>query len=83
MRNLDQVGKVTHYYDKIGVAIVKFTKKIKVGDTVRFGGEEDGFKQVIESMELNHASVSEAKIGGEVGIKVDKKAKEGTPVYSA
>lgn len=80
---MDQIGKVTHYYDKLGVAIVKPTKTIKVGDKVRFGSEENGFMQTVESMELNHEAVSQAKKGEEVGIKVDKKAREGTPVYSA
>lgn len=80
---MDQIGKVTHYYDKIGVAIVKPTKTIKVGDKVRFGSEEDGFEQTVESMEFNHEAISSAKKGQEVGIKVDKKAREGTNVYSA
>lgn len=78
---MGKVGKVTHYYDKIGVAIVKFSKSIKKGDTLRFGSEEDGFKQTVESMQLNHAPVSQAKKGDEVGIKIDQKAKEGTEVY--
>lgn len=81
--NVDKVGTVTHYYDKLGVAIVKPTKAIKVGDRVRFGSEEEGFIQTVESMELNHEKVSQAKRGDEVGIKVDQKAKEGTVVYSA
>lgn len=79
---MTQVGSVTHYYDKLGVAIVKPTKKIKVGDTLRFGGEELGFNQTVESMQLDHTAVTEARPDKEVGIKVDQKAGEGTPVYS-
>lgn len=80
---MTQVGKVTHYYDKLGVAIVKFAKSVKAGDTLRFGTEENGFDQIVQSLQLNHAPIAQAKKGDEVGIKVDKKAKEGTPVYSA
>lgn len=80
---MTQVGTVTHYYDKIGVAIVKASKAIKVGDTLRFGSEEEGFNQTVESMELNHEKVSQVKVGKEAGIKVEQKAREGTPVYSA
>lgn len=77
------VGKVTHYYDKIGVAIVKLTKKLGVGDKVKFVKGEDSFEQTIESMQLEHTMLTEAKQGNEVGIKVDQTAKEGTLVYLA
>ena len=78
-----QVGKVTHYYDKLGVAIIKLTKSVKLGDALRFGDEENGFKQEVSSMQLNHAPVPSAKKGDEIGVKVDKKTKEGTIVSSA
>jgi len=83
VRNLDQVGTVTHYYDKIGVAIIKAAKSIKEGDKLRFGDEENGFEQVADSMQFDHKAIPEAKKGQEVGIKVEKKVREGTPVYSA
>ncbi len=78
---MTKIGKVTHYYDKLGVAIIKPTKTIKIGDKIKFG--EDGFEQAVESMQFDHKEISEAKKGQEVGIKVDKKVKEGTPVHSA
>lgn len=80
---MTQVGSVTHYYDKIGVAIVKTTKTIKSGDKLRFGDEENGFEQTADSMQFDHKGIDEAKKGQEVGIKVEQKVKEGTPVYSA
>lgn len=79
---LDQVGVVTHYYDKIGVAIVKASKAIKAGEKLRFGDEEKGFEQAADSMQFDHKTIDVAKKGQEVGIKVDQKAKEGTPVFS-
>lgn len=77
------VGKVTHYYDKIGVAIIKTSKTIKSGEKLRFGDEEKGFEQVADSMQFDHKEISEAKKGQEVGIKVGEKVKQGTPVFSA
>jgi hypothetical protein len=74
-----QIGKVTHYYDKIGVAIVKFDKAFKAGAEVVFG--EDGLKQVISSMQFEHEQIEQAKAGQEVGIKVDGVVKSGTPVF--
>ena len=76
-----QIGKVTHYYDKIGVAIVKFTKAFKIDSEVMFG--EDGFKQQISSMQFDHKPIEQAKAGQEVGIKVDNPVKEHTLVFQA
>ncbi len=75
-----QIGKVAHYYDKIGVAVVKLDKKLTVGDKVRLQHGEDSFEQTVESMQLDHKSVNEGKKNDEVAIKVDQKAKEGTLV---
>ena len=78
---MTKIGKVTHYYDKLGVAIIKPTKTIKIGDKIKFG--EDGFEQTVDSMQFDHKAVEKASPGKEVGIKVEQKVKEGTPVHSA
>ena len=77
---MDSVGKVVHYYDKIGVAVVKLDKVLKVGDRVKFSHGDNSFEQGIESMQLDHKPISEGKAGDEVAIKVDNVAKEGTAV---
>lgn len=77
----DLVGKVIHYYDKIGVAVIKLEKALKVGDSVKFVHGEDEFTQVLESMQLDHAQVESGKKGQEVAVKVDKETKSGTLVY--
>lgn len=81
MGSKDLAGKVIHYYDKIGVAVVKLQKGLKAGDKVKFEKEDVSFEQIIESMQLDHKSVSEAKKGSEIAVKVDKVAKNGTSVY--
>ena len=77
----DLIGKVIHYYDKIGVAVVKLTKDIKIGDKVKFEKNGTSFEQVIESMQLEHKPVDEARTGEEVAIKVSQVAKAGTNLY--
>ena len=76
------IGKVVHYYDKISVAIVRLEKKLAVGDTIKFVKGKDAFEQVVDSMEMKHGKLTEAKPGDEVGIKVNQAAKEGTLVYT-
>lgn len=78
MAKKDLVGKVIHYYDKIGVAVIKLEKSLKVGDRVKFVHGENSFEQTIESMQLEHVQVQEGKKGHEVAIKVDKEVKSGT-----
>jgi translation elongation factor EF-1alpha len=76
------IGKVIHYYDNISVAIVKLGKKLSVGKKVKFVKGDNVFEQTVESMEIRHGKLTEAKPGDEVGIKVDQTAKEGTFMYS-
>ena len=76
-----KVGVVTHYYDKIGVGIVKLDSSIKLGDKLKFSGHDRDFEQSIGQMQFDHKDIEEAKKGQEVGIKLDNKAKEGDQVY--
>lgn len=77
------IGKVTHFFGKISVAIVKFSKPVRVGATVRFVGMHTEFTQVIASMQYDHKPIMIAKKGKEVGIKVKKDVHEGNLVYAA
>lgn len=72
------IGKVTHYYDRIGVAVVALESPIRVGDTVRLKHGDAAFEQKVESLQVNHAPIAVAKAGEEVGMKVDQLATEGT-----
>ncbi len=80
MKNIP-VGKVTHYYNKIGVGIVKLTKAIKVGDQLHFKGKTTDFLQVLKEMELDHQAIQTALPKQEVGLKVNQKVKEDDEVF--
>jgi putative protease len=75
------VGKVTHYFSKIGVAAVKLTKPIKVGERLHFKGATTDFEDTVSSMQIGHRQVSAAKKGEEVGLKVSDRVREGDKVY--
>jgi len=75
------IGEVTHFYKNIGVAVVKFSKAVKVGDTVHFRGATTDFTQKIGSMQFDHEEVDAAKKGKEVGLKVDERVRVGDEVY--
>lgn len=77
-----KVGKVTHYYNKIGVAIVELAGTLSVGDKIKFvRGGEDVFEQKVESIQIEHEKKESAKKGEVVGLKVEKEVKEGAEVF--
>jgi len=76
------IGKITHYFGKIGVAVLAVTDgQVKVGDTILIGEEGTGFTQTIDSLQVDHKQVTEAKTGDELGLKVTQPAHEGDSVY--
>lgn len=85
VRNLDKaIGKVIHYYDKLGVAIVDLgVGKLKVGDQIKFKRGDEEFSQKVESLQVEHQEVESVKKGDSFGLKVEKPTKPGTEVYLA
>ena len=76
------IGKVVHYFDNIGVAVIALEDNLKAGEEIRIvGGEETDFTQEVESMEVEHEKLQEAKKGSEVGMKVKEKVRDGYKVY--
>mgnify|MGYP001585018084 CR=1 FL=1 len=78
---MDEVGKVTHYYGKIGVAIIALSGGLKVGDRIKIQSAHGESEETVDSMEVDHASVAEAKRGDVIGLKVSGKAPEGAKVF--
>lgn len=76
-----KIGKITHYFGKIGVGIIELTSDLSVGDNIAIKGATTDIEQGVESLELDHQSVQTAKSGDAVGIKVKDKVREGDEVY--
>jgi len=75
------IGKVTHYFSKIGVAVIELSDALKIGDTIRIVGGETDSNQTVESMEVERQKVQEAKSGDSVGLKIDQKVRDEYKVY--
>lgn len=76
-----KVGKITHYYDKIGVAVIHALAPIKVGDRIKISGHDKEFEQEVASMQIEHQNITKAKKGDDIGMKVDQPVKDGDEVY--
>jgi len=69
-----RVGKVKHYFNKIGVAAIVFESKLSVGD-------KELFQQEVTSIQKEHQNIPSAKKGDDVGMKVDQPVKEGFEIF--
>ena len=77
------IGTITHYFSKVNVAVVKIAETVRVGDSIAIRGATTDFTQTVESMEVDHVPVQEAKKGQEIGMKVLKRVREGDNVFAA
>jgi len=75
------IGKVTHYYPKIGVAVVELHETLKKGDKIEIEGKTTKLSQIVTSMQLNHIDIETAGAGQTVGVKVVDRVREGDSVY--
>ncbi len=75
------IGKVTHWFGKIGVAGIELTDRLAVGDRIHVLGHKTDFEQEITSMQVMHQDVSEAGPGDNVGIKTQSRARVGDRVH--
>ena len=78
----EKIGVVSNYFSKISVAAVELTHgAVSVGDTLHFLGYTTDCECRVSSMQIEHKSITEAKKGDSVGIKVSEKVRENDTVY--
>ena len=75
------VGKITHYFSKIGVAVVELSDTLKVGDIITIEGKGGAFEQNVSSMQIEKQNIQIANKGQAIGLKVNQPVKEGDIVY--
>lgn len=76
-----EIGKVTHYYTRIGVAVLALDAELHVGSTVHILGRITDLIQRVGSMEIEHQQVQSAGPGGEVALKVDEYVRAGDTIF--
>lgn len=77
-----RIGVVTHYFSEISVAVVKLDSGVlRVGDSIHIRGHTTDFGQRVESIQVNHAAVTEVGPNDDFGIRVREHAREHDVVY--
>lgn len=75
------VGKMSHYFTKIGVGVIELSDELKVGDRISIEGATTNVQQTVDSMEIEHENMQSAGAGQSVGMKVAQRVREGDLVY--
>ena len=79
-----KVGRITHYFAKIGVAVIEVTDcSIKAGDEIHIKGHTSDFRQKVHSMQIEHEKVEMAEPGQSIGVKVEEPVRANDLVYKA
>lgn len=75
------IGKITHYFNRIGVAVLELSDEIRVGDTIHIKGHTTDLTQKLISMQIEHKPIEVGKPGDNIAIKVDDVVKEHDLVF--
>ncbi len=76
-----QIGQVTHYYNKISVAVLALTGTLRVGDTVHVLGRTTDLQQEVTSLQIEHQAVDEAGPEHEVALGVERRVRPRDKVF--
>ena len=75
------IGKITHYYGNLGVAIIDLVDSLRIGQTIHIKGAHDDFEQEVKEIQYEHQAIEEGKPSQQVGIKVGQKVHENDQVF--
>jgi putative protease len=76
-----RIGEVTHYFNRLSVAVLDLSAELKVGDTIHFVGNGVDFTQPVDSLELEHQKVQSAGPIKEVALQVAQPVHKGAGVF--
>ena len=79
--NIVEIGRITHFFSKISVAVVELKAPLNVGDTIVVKGPNTDYEQVVDSMQIEHEDVKRAEKGQSIGLRVAERVRETDVVY--
>lgn len=76
-----RIGEITHYFNKIGVAVLDLRDELSVGDRIHVIGHTTDLIQTVDSMEIDREKVETAGPGDDVALKVEARVREGDELF--
>jgi hypothetical protein len=75
------LGFVEDYFAQVGVIALTLKASVAVGQRIQVLGHTTHIEQSVDSMQIDHASVTQAGTNDGIGIKVKDRARRGDHVY--
>jgi hypothetical protein len=75
------VGVVTHYFDRIGVAVILLDQELYLDDWILLQGPRTSVEQQVYSLQVNHEAIDKGQAGEEIALKVEDVVREGDEVF--
>jgi hypothetical protein len=75
------VGVVTHYFDRIGVAVILLDQELYLDDWILIQGPRTSVEQQVYSLQVNHEAIYKGQAGEEIALKVEDVVREGDEVF--
>ena len=79
--NEKEIGKVSGYFSHVGVAAIKLSAGLKVGDKIHIKGHTSDLEVKVAGMQIERKPVKTAKKGDHIGIKVPEKVRPNDTVF--
>lgn len=80
-KDMVEIGRISHFFPHPCAAVIELKATLKVGDRIAVRGHTTSFEQVVESMQIDNADITEAGKGKAIGVKVKEKVRGGDVVY--
>ena len=81
MEEIVEIGHITHFFSKIGVAVVELSLPLNTGDQILIKGPMTDFEQIAESLQIDRRVVSRAEAGQSIGLKMAQPVRERDVIY--
>jgi len=75
------IGKVSDFFAHPVVAGIELTASLQVGDKIKIKGHTTDLEVTVGQIQIEHASVTAAKAGDSIGVKVPDRVHKGDNVY--
>ena len=76
-----QVGVISRYFHKIGVAAIMLEDTLNVGSKISIKGATTNFAMVVNSMQVDRVEIETGSKGQEIAIKVAERVRENDVIY--
>jgi len=77
----EKIGKVVGFYTHVNVAAIELEAPLKVGDKIHIKGATTDITQKVDSIQIEHKTLKQAKKGDSIGIKIKDRARPNDIVY--